>query len=317
MTTKELASRYIGGNLRDVLAGMNCETHNITEIRIRVNKPLCVRISGREYFIASDGTAYNSSEKAYKPTANDINNAIELMSNYSLYAFEEELKNGYITLSGGHRVGICGQAVLNSGEIRTLKNINGLNIRITHEVKGCASKIINYIAKPSLKHTMIISPPGCGKTTLVRDVTRLLSEGDPSNSIRGHNIGIADERSEIAACYMGIPQNDVGIRSDVLDACPKAKGMIMLLRSMSPEIIVADEIGREEDVCAIDEIANSGVKLICTAHGFGIDDLKQKETLSKLLAKKIFQVFIVLKNSETPGEISGVYDSSFNNIYVG
>jgi stage III sporulation protein AA len=229
------------------------------------------------------------------------------MSNYSLYAFEEEIKNGYITIQGGHRVGICGQAVLAEGGIKTIKHINGLNIRITHQIKGCADGVIDKIAKPDLKHTMIISPPGCGKTTLIRDIARLLSNGDDDKNIPGYKVGIVDERSEIAGCYHGVPQNDVGIRTDILDAAPKAKGMIMLLRSMSPEVIIVDEIGRKEDSTAIDEIINSGVKLVCTVHGASLQDILKKEVLSEILRKDIFEIFIVLKYGKTAGEIAGIY----------
>jgi stage III sporulation protein AA len=154
---------------------------------------------------------------------------------------------------------------------------------------------------------MIISPPGCGKTTLIRDIARLLSNGDPGKGIPGYAVGIVDERSEIAGCYLGVPQNDVGIRTDILDAAPKAKGMVMLLRSMSPQVIIVDEIGRKEDSDAIDEIVNSGVKLVCTVHGASIEDILKKEVLSEILRKDIFELFIVLKYGKTAGEIAGIY----------
>lgn len=305
---------FIGGMMREVLK--RCHSDDISEIRVRINKPLHIKMRGKEYFIKRDGSMTNAcfelSEKAYKPSQDDINKSLELMSDYSLYAFEDEIKNGYITLRGGHRVGLCGQAVLDSsGGVRSLKNINGFNIRITSEIKCCAEKVIDCVAKPEIKHTLIVSPPGCGKTTLLRDIARILSNGEKSRGIRGYNVAIADERSEIAGCYLGIPGNDVGIRTDVLDACPKAVGMTMLLRSMSPEVIVADEIGGKNDITAISEIINSGVKLICTAHGASIDELLKRDNLTCLLNKKIFGLYIVLRNGNTPGEIAGIFDGDF------
>lgn len=318
MNTKELFSNFTGGRLREILLNIKYNTEGTEEIRIRINKPLVIKIYNKEYFIKEDGNLINDiqpSQKAYRPNADDIKKTMELMSNYSLYAFEEEIKNGYITIQGGHRVGICGQAVVEDSSIKTIKNINGLNIRMTHEIKGCANKVIDYISKPHIKHTMIISPPGCGKTTLIRDIARLLSNGDETKGLNGFNVGIVDERSEIAGCYMGIPQNDVGIRTDILDASPKAKGMIMLLRSMSPQIIVVDEIGRADDITAIDEIVSSGIKLICTVHGSSIDDILKKAVLSELVSKNIFELFIVLKYGNRAGEIAGIYDMNFKEVY--
>jgi stage III sporulation protein AA len=281
----------------------------LEEIRIRIHQPLVIRCGSKEYFIKEDGEAVpESCRNAYKPMEEDLNRTLELMSNYSLYAFEEEIKNGYITIRGGHRVGICGQAVLAEGAVKTIKNVNGLNIRMTHQVKGCAGRVIERIARPALKHTMIISPPGCGKTTLIRDIARLLSNGDAGKGIPGYNIGIVDERSEIAGCYQGVPQNDVGVRTDILDAAPKAKGMVMLLRSMSPQAIIVDEIGRKEDSDAIDEIVNSGVKVICTVHGASVADILKKAVLSEILQKDIFELFIVLKYGQSAGEIAGIYE---------
>ncbi len=282
---------------------------DIEEIRLRVNKPLVIYKRNKEYFLDSGGRISENINSAFRINLKDIKKTLDLMCGYSIYAFEEEIKNGYITLQSGHRVGITGQAVVEDGKISTIKNINGLNLRISHEILNCADSILPYITKPDLKHTMIISPPACGKTTLLRDIIRQISDGYGG---KGRKVGLVDERSEIAGCYLGIPQNDVGQRTDILDSCPKSEGMRILLRSMSPELIAVDEIGKNSDIEAIDEVINAGVKLICTVHGNDILDILKKPVLNELLRKNIFEIFIVLGYGKKPGEIIGIFDSEFN-----
>ena len=263
----------------------------ITEIRLRIGKPIIVYVRGKEKILA------------HKATPAIIKKTIELISGYSMYAWEDELRNGFITLPGGCRVGLCGKVVVEDEKIKTLSNISGINMRIKHEIKGCATPILDAIKQ--VGHTMIISPPGCGKTTLLRDLARQISDG-------GKTVGIVDERSEIAGCYMGVPVNDVGIRTDVLDRCPKSAGMVMLLRSMSPDVIIADEIGGEQDARAIEQIVNGGVKIICTAHGNGINDVHESKRLQNLSA--VFDNYIVLSSKNGPGTIEGIYNSEFKAV---
>lgn len=315
MNVLEMLNPYLSENIKKIFNNTdNKIIDNAEEIRIRVNKPLCVKSMSKEYYFNTDG-GQASFENAYLSSINDISKMLEMMSDYSLYAFGEEIKNGYITLPGGFRVGISGKAVTENGILKTIKNISGLNIRVSREVKGCGLKLVKYIALPDLKHTLIISPPNCGKTTLLRDIIRILSDGGVYN-IKGRNIGLVDERSEIAGSYMGIPQNDVGIRTDILDSCPKAVGMIMMLRSMAPEIIAVDEIGNAEDINAVDSIINSGIRLICTVHGKTIEDIKSKPVLSDLIKKNIFECFIILSHKNGPGTIEAVLDKEFNLMEV-
>jgi stage III sporulation protein AA len=275
----------------------------ISEIRIRTGKPLTFTRYSRERFIDGHGKCQSDPILGYCPEPKDIQEALSLMSDYSLYAFEEELRSGYITLSGGHRVGVSGQAVIENKALKTMKNISGFNIRVSHEIKGCADSVIGKIALPQLMHTMIISPPACGKTTLLRDVVRQLSNG-VAGKFPGVNVGVADERSEIAGCYRGVPQNDVGIRTDVLDGCPKDEGMLILLRAMSPRVIAVDELGGRNDIRAVEDIVNAGVCLICTVHGRDLEDARQRMVLGELINRGIFERFVVLK---AVGKIAGVY----------
>ncbi|NLP46593.1 MAG: stage III sporulation protein AA [Epulopiscium sp.] len=282
----------------------------IEEIRIRVNQPLFIKNAKEEQFITPYGKWTSYPTEGYICVLEDISLTLELMSDYSLYAFEEEIKHGYLTLPGGHRVGLTGRVIIENGQVKNLKYINGLNIRISHEKIGCADPIIPYvISGNSVYHTLIVSPPGCGKTTLLRDLIRQISNGIPKQS-KGYTVGVVDERSEIAGCYQGLPQKNIGFRTDVLDGCPKVEGMMMLLRSMAPEIIAVDEIGSEEDIYAIENVLNAGCKIFCTVHGNSIEDLKTKPVLSALLHKKIFERIIFLSHRCGPGTLEKIMDGT-------
>ena len=281
------------------------EFENITEIRLRAQKPMLVKMHGRDYALGPAKVALLSDFlDGYRPTSDDIYETMERISRHSFYAFEPELALGYITLPGGHRVGVAGQAVLERGAVRSWKYISAINIRVAHSVPGCANGVLPHImASPfHLMHTMVIAPPGCGKTTLLRDIVRQISD-------RGLTVGLADERGEVAGCYMGIPQNDVGLRTDVLDGCPKAIAMEMLLRAMSPHVIAADELGGEADARAVEAALNAGVRLLCTAHGAGVSDAMANPALCGLLKRGIFERFVVLGSQN---RLVGVYDGEGN-----
>ncbi|WP_207670903.1 stage III sporulation protein AA [Caloramator sp. E03] len=281
------------------------EICGIEEIRMRVQKPLMVFKNGTDYFICENGLNKNYS-KAYIVEKDDIDRTLQLMSDFSIYAVEEEIKQGFLTLKGGHRVGIVGRTILEENRIKTVRNVSSLNIRIAREVKGCGMSLVKKIYSDGIKHTLIASPPGCGKTTLLRDVIRILSYGCENIDLRGYKVGVVDERSEIAACYLGIPQKDVGIRTDVIDACPKVQGMIMLLRSMSPEIIAVDEIGSLKDAEAIEEAINSGVKVIATVHGKDIDEVLNKPGIKRLMENRAFERIVILSRKNGPGTIENI-----------
>lgn len=278
---------------------------DIEEIRMRVDKPLMIFKRGRDYFVGYSGLQM-SQYKSLIVERQDIEKTLQLMSDYSIYAIEEELKQGFLTLRGGHRVGLTGRVVLEGNRIRTIKSISSLNIRIAREVKGCARDVVKMLYQDGIKHTLIASPPGCGKTTLLRDIIRIISSGCSDMDIRGYKVGVVDERSEIAGCYLGIPQKDVGIRTDVLDACPKAQGMIMLLRSMSPEIIAVDEIGSLADAEAIEDAINSGVKVIATVHGMDMEEVMKKPGIKNLMDKKAFEKIVILSRRNGAGTVEEI-----------
>lgn len=236
---------------------------------------------------------------------------MEYASGYSLYAFEDEIRQGYMSVQGGHRIGITGKVILDGDKIRGMKYISCINLRLAHEIRGCADAVMPYIRKKNwIAHTLIISPPRCGKTTLLRDIIRQLSSG--TEKIRGVTVGVVDERSELAGCYQGIPQNDLGIRTDVLDGCPKAQGMQMLIRSMSPVVVAVDELGKEEDYKAVESVIYSGCKLIATAHGENLREVLSTPFFSRLNQMKVFERYIVLEKNQRAGIVQGIYDEREN-----
>lgn len=301
-----------GLRIRGVLSKISdMDYENIKEIRIRLNRPLMINYSSMDRMLSASGEFVDSVDKSYIADTEDILQTLELMSENSLYAYQEELKNGFITLKGGHRVGISGKVIIEGSGIKVLRDISGLNIRIARQVKGCADKIIKFIINnSSIYHTLIISPPNCGKTTLLRDILRQLSNGIESLGFMGLKVGLIDERSEIAACYKGAPQNDIGIRTDILDSCPKAQGILMLVRSMSPHIIATDELGSQNDIAAVEEALNAGIKIITTAHAGDTAELSRKSGIGQLFKQGLFERVIILSNSRGIGTIEDIINGT-------
>lgn len=275
------------------------------EIRLRAGRPLFLTYDGGESFLKTRG------QEPYLVTREDLKETLEYASGYSLYAFEDEIRQGYMSVQGGHRIGITGKVILDGDRIRGMKYISCINLRLAHEIRGCADSVMPYIRKENhIAHTLIISPPRCGKTTLLRDIIRQLSSG--SGRLKGVTVGVVDERSELAGCYQGIPQNDLGIRTDVLDGCPKAQGMQMLIRSMSPVVVAVDELGKEEDYKAVEAVVHSGCRLIATAHGESLKDILSTPFFSRLKEMKIFERYIVLGKEQRAGIVRNIFDERGN-----
>jgi stage III sporulation protein AA len=309
---------FVISSIKNIMLKVNIEMlDNLEEIRLRAKKPLMVFYKNADWFVTEDGLLTKDISAAYVVTQQEILKSLELMSENSVYAYQDEIRSGYLTLRGGHRVGLSGKVIMQEHQIRNIKDFNGLNIRVAKEIVGCSKHIIKYIIKSNcdIYNTLIIGPPQCGKTTILRDVARIMSNGDNNFDFSGLKIGIVDERSEIAACCKGIPQNDVGFRTDVMDGCPKTLGMEMLLRSMSPNIIITDEIGTCGDKDAILKVLNSGVKIIASAHGYNITELKMREELLSLIKSGVFERYIVLSSKFGPGTLEEVVNSELMAIY--
>ncbi|KXS45950.1 stage III sporulation protein AA [Candidatus Frackibacter sp. WG13] len=280
----------------------------IEEIRLRVNQPLILNLNKREVMLTKRSEVTSEPKQAYHTTQHDLQQTMNIMTQNSLYALEEELKEGYLTLKGGHRVGFVGRVISNSNKIELIKDFSGLNIRISQEIIGAADSIIKKLIfnRERVYNTLIISPPQCGKTTLLRDIIRQLSNGIPQLNFSGLKVGVVDERGELGGTYQGIAQNQLGIRTDLLANCPKSEGMLLLIRSMSPEVIITDEIGSQKDVQAIKEAINAGVKIITSVHGQDLNEIKERPNLKELLKHTFFKRFIILSRRRGPGTIERV-----------
>nr|WP_295283047.1 stage III sporulation protein AA [uncultured Blautia sp.] len=288
-------------NIRKLLIEEKPDYDSIYEIRLRTGKPLFLVYSGGERCLKIKG------REPYLVTGQDLKETLEYVSGYSLYACEDEIRQGYISVQGGHRIGVAGKVILDGKHIRGMKYISCINVRLSHQVPGCADTVMPYIQDGEhLSHTLIISPPRGGKTTLLRDVIRQLSNG--REDIPGVTVGVVDERSELAGSWQGIPQNDLGLRTDILDACPKAEGMQMLVRAMSPDVVAVDELGREEDFRAVESVIHCGCCLIATAHGNSLEDVLRQPFFQKLKEMEIFEKYIVLGGRNQVGAIKGIYD---------
>lgn len=247
-----------------------------------------------------------------KPSKRDCLFILNQLSEFSLYRMEDELREGYITIEGGHRVGLAGKVNTLNGVVKAIQYITFMNIRIAKAREGVALPILPYMYNEKYLNTLFVGPPQTGKTTLIRDVTRIIASG--WRHVDAKKVGVIDERSEIAGAIKGIPQHNVGLRTDVMDACPKAEGMMMLIRSMSPEIIVVDEIGSVEDVKSLMEAIHAGVTVICTIHGQSIEELRRRPSLEPIFKERIFQRTILLEKNVRPGYIKHIYNTDHTNI---
>ncbi len=264
------------------------------EIRMSLGKPLMIYYSDGTYYLNSTGFLTKSLKGALRITRAHIDEAIEIATKSSMYAKQDSISKGYITIDGGHRIGICGSGVIKEDKVTFIKDISTLNYRLAYEAKGCADKLIESIYTDNdIKNTLIIAPPGAGKTTLLRDAIRQVSN-------KGMRISVVDERDEIASLNEGRSHFDLGINTDILASVPKATGMMMALRSMSPQVIATDEIGTYGDIKAICDVINCGVRIITTIHGFSVNDIKNRNNLASLIS--FFDVFAVLSRNYKTSE---------------
>lgn len=306
MERKDQVIRIFAKEIRRILERAQTDYDRVQEIRLRVGAPLLLVQENEEYYLSGTGALKTAVQEAHMVTRQELQETMEYISNYSLYAFEEELRQGFITIQGGHRIGVAGKTVVENQDIRGMKYISFINVRLSHQILGCADLVMPYLydEKGQVAHTLIVSPPRCGKTTLLRDVIRQLSTG--SQGRRGVTVGVVDERSELGACHQGTPQNDLGIRTDILDCCPKAKGMMMLVRTMSPRVVAVDEIGSRQDMEAVEYVMSCGCKLVATVHGNSMDDIRQKPVLQNMVRQHMFERYIVLGG---PGQVDQIFDS--------
>lgn len=267
----------------------------VNEIRFRVNRPISISSFGKNYYVTENGGLTTHKTLGIISRKDDINESFRAICDYSIHSYKNEISEGFITLEGGNRVGICGTAVLSGQCIETLKYINGLNFRIAGQVVGCSEEICNRLYDTNIVSLLIIGPPLSGKTTILKDMCRILGEK--------YKISVIDERSEISAVYHGVSQNDIGTLTDVFDGYPKGEGITSAVRVMSPEIIICDEIGGKKDCDAILDSVNSGVKFISSVHGSSIEEILKRSNIAKLISNGIFQYGVLLGSGNRLGEI--------------
>lgn len=281
--------RYFPNKIYQIFSNLLQENPQIAnelqEIRIRVDKPIILKLKEKDLILQ------------YNILQTEILQIVERLCENSIYAYKNQICEGFITIKGGHRVGLTGSCVIENGKITNIKYISSLNIRIAREVKNCSTRILREIIdieNKTIYNSIIVAPPGRGKTTILRDIIRRLSDGIEEINFRGKTCGVVDERGEIAAMYKGAPQNDVGIRTDIIENVNKNKGIHMLIRTMAPEIIACDEIGSKEDVEAIHYALYSGVKGIFTMHGKNVEDIKNNKQIYELIENREIQKIIFL-----------------------
>ena len=294
MGREEEIIRILAVSLRRIVKELSSNWDRLEEIRLRVNAPLCVVSEGSSFFVSEQGR-FCSREQARIVGLAELRETMEYVSSYSRSAFEEKIRQGFLTVPGGHRVGLAGRVVMEGKSVKTIAPVTFLSIRIAREVRGCAGKTVPWLwENGNLQDTRVISPPGLGKTTLLRDLIRLLSDGECGPAC---TVGVVDERSELAACYQGIPQNDLGSHTDVLDGCPKAEGMLMLVRSLAPQVIAVDEVGGEDDCRAIEYVMNCGCRLLATAHAMNWEELRRRPIFGRWIDEKRFGRYLLLERA--------------------
>lgn len=308
-------------HIREGLAGKSWQD-GLEEIRVRIGQPIEFSYDTKtRYLVLEGGTCRFCSWdmlaleeiKPYRISMTDIAEMLNYISNYSLYAYKEEMKQGYITVEGGHRIGIAGGTATEHGKITGLHHVSFLNIRVAHERWGCAREILPFIRhQGSIYNTLILSVPGAGKTTYLRDSVRMLSEGSKEHP--GMKICVVDERSEIAACHMGVPQNNLGPRTDVLDGCSKAEGMLLLLRAMSPQVLAVDELGGERDFMAVEQAVYSGSRVLGTVHAGDVRELSEKPYLRRWIGKEVFGRFVLIVRNRDGGRRIQIYNGHMEKL---
>ena len=270
---KEQILSILAENLRGILERETPDMETLEEIRLREEQPLGIRQGGRERLLE------------HRVTGAELRETLEYISGYSLYAYENEMRQGFLTVEGGHRVGIAGKIIPQDGAVKNFQYISSVNIRISHEIPGCADRLFPAVLEEGkLCHTLIISPPGRG------------------------NVGVVDERSEIGGCFQGVPQNRLGSRTDILDNCPKAEGMMMLIRAMAPRVVAVDEVGTKQDLEALGYAMHCGATLLATVHGTSLEEIRAKPLFSSLVKGQEFGRYIVLDARGATGKIEGIYD---------
>lgn len=295
---------YLNSRVKNVVSQAPNILNEALEIRLRINSPILIKTLKRDLFLGEDTLI----------SKKDIDEILGNFTKNSIHAFENEINKGYLTIEGGHRVGISGDCIYEQNTLKGFKNITSLNIRIAREFKGCSEKTLKHLIRPdkNIYNTLIIGPPLSGKTTFIRDVARSLSDGFNNPYFEGCDVTLIDERGEISALYNGSPQMNTGRRTDVLSYCKKSDGFFMSIRALSPKVIISDELGSIEDFEIIQYALKSGVKIIATAHGFSLEDVKRNLYLRNIIENNFFDRAFIL--NKRPLQVKEVFNFEKNRV---
>ncbi|MDR3552713.1 MAG: stage III sporulation protein AA [Clostridia bacterium] len=285
-------------------AGVKARTQ---EIRLRLGRPVALSLPEGDLFITGAGDVSHLERAVLlKIEKRDMDEVFRLLCNSSVYSHQQEIKNGFIVLKGGHRAGICGTAVCDGGKIANLRDISSIALRVAREIMGAADTVLGAVSRGGrAQGAIIFGPPGCGKTTVLRDLARQLSSG--TGLARRARVALVDERGEIAASFLGEPQNDLGPCCDVLDGYPKGEGILQAVRCLSPDVVICDEVGSEEDANAVIASLNAGVAVIASAHAGSMEELCCRPQLQRMIQSSAFRCAVQLCGRETPGVVKAVY----------
>lgn len=298
---------YVASSLRIPLGQLPLSVQrDVLEVRIRQARPLAIVDTEGIAFVSRDGRLVADAKEAYQVTEEECRLTLQLMTRSSLYMVQDQLLQGFITLHGGHRVGISGTAFVEEGGALAIRHMGQFNVRIAREVRGVATTLLPSLTDGlgRICSTLIISPPGCGKTTLIRDIARQLSLG--GGGVVKHNVVIIDERSELAASWQGEPQMDVGPCTDVLNGYPKTSGIMLAIRALAPDVLITDELGTTEDAKAVIEAMTAGIPVVASIHGDSWASVQLRPGGFLLAEHRVFRRLVSLSRRRGPGTIEKV-----------
>lgn len=287
--------------LKKLPPGFGAQIH---EIRLRAGQPVALFDGKTAYLLEQDGRiGAQRNGRAYLFSRQELEATFRAVCEYSVHSFQEEIKQGFVTLKGGHRAGLCGTCLLDHGQVIGLKEISSINLRIARQMLGSADFLYSKLFSGEAKSVLLIGQAGSGKTTVLRDLIRQLSDGKNGTS---YKVAVIDERGELSASYHGVSQNQLGYNADVYHLYPKHIGMSMALRTMSPQIIACDEISTEDDIEVLLQSMNAGAKVLATIHGSSLAEVSRRGKLSVLLKAGVFDAAAVLSGTKAPGTVAEI-----------